>query len=105
MNLALTGCCFRLLLCRHISASKCLMSHLQVLWRGPPLKRPRSGSGGNSSGNKVAHHSTRATAMDKVSEPWVLGWEGRVLKQLVPFQCLCTCVQVGRAAICRQPQG
>lgn len=43
--------------------------------------------------------------MDKVSEPWVLGWEGRVLKQLVPFQCLCTCVQVGRAAICRQPQG
>jgi len=82
MHLALAGCCFRLLLCRHISASKRLMSHRQVLWRGPPLKRPKSGSGGNSSGNKVAPHLTRATAMDKVSESWVLGWTGRVLKQL-----------------------
>lgn len=81
------------------------MSHRQVLWRGPPLKRPQSGSGGNSSGNKVAPHLTRATAMDKVREFWVLGWTGRVLKQLVPFQWLCTSVQVVRAAICRQPQG
>ncbi len=96
---AVSDCCFADI------SSKRLMSHRQVLWRGPPLKRPRSGSGGNSSGNKVAPHLTRATAMDKVSEPWVLDWTGRVLKQLVRFQCLCTSVQVVRAAILQAASG